>query len=72
MKIESHNILLKRFFQENDFDTNSYGDYLNFHVKKFIPREDHQKRITMKFPIETQIEINISYPNFKAFKKKYY
>ena len=33
MKIQSHNILLERSLQDNDFGTNSYDDYLNIQVK---------------------------------------
>ena len=33
MKIWSHNILLERSLQNNDFGTNIFDDYLNFQVK---------------------------------------
>ena len=31
-KIGSHDILLEKSLQDNDFDINSFGDYLNFRV----------------------------------------
>ena len=33
MKIGSHNILLEKSLQDNEFGTNSFDDYLNFQVK---------------------------------------
>ena len=71
MKIGSHNILLKRSVQNNDFDANTFDDYLNFQVKFFIPGDAMRRGSMLKFPMETRIEIDISHPNLKAFEQKY-
>ena len=62
MKIWSHNILLEKSLQDNDFGTKTFDDYLNF-SKIFIPREAIKKGAMLKF--------QISLPSLKAFKRKH-
>ena len=53
---------------DNDFYTSTFDDYLNFHVNILIQGEPIRRGATLKFPMVTHIEIDVSHPNLNLNK----
>ena len=68
-KIGSHNILLERSLLDNDFDTNSFDDYLNFQVKIFIPRQAIRRGAILKFTMVLVSKLILPTPISKHLNK---